>query len=220
MRSGDRPLVASRREAARGSIVLGGGSALIALAVVAFVTVVPADATENTLAGPAQKAAAAKAFQEYFGAAATSMFVQYVACFFGQPGTVSVTGHEGSLTLAWPGLAWPGRWRRHGARSRSKRSRSCRSEVDRAKAKAREAAEGTAGSVAAPDPGTAPATVAGADYVLARWGEGGQHLLGVADALHRRLTGLCGGALDRAAARRGCGWRSADRLSQLACREE
>ncbi|MFB7381404.1 hypothetical protein ACFC6U_12415 [Kitasatospora purpeofusca] len=77
MRSGDRPLVASRREAARGSIVLGGGSALIALAVVAvvaFVTVVPADATENTLAGPAQKAAAAKAFQEYFGAAATSMF--------------------------------------------------------------------------------------------------------------------------------------------------
>ncbi|MFB7382884.1 VanZ family protein [Kitasatospora purpeofusca] len=102
MRNSDRPLLASRREAARGSMVLGGGSALIVLAVVPFVTVVPADATENTLAGPAQKAAAAKAFQEFFGPAATSTSVQYVAGSFGQPGTVSVTGAEGSLTLDWP----------------------------------------------------------------------------------------------------------------------
>ncbi|MFB7668350.1 hypothetical protein ACFC1R_31265 [Kitasatospora sp. NPDC056138] len=94
-------------------------------------------------------------------------------------------------------------------RPRTYCSRSCRSKVDRAKAKAREAAAGTAAPLpapaaapvpaAAPDhaapaapaapPGAAPAAPAAA--VPAgddRWGEDGQHLLGLADALRRKLT--------------------------------
>ncbi|MFF8775261.1 hypothetical protein [Kitasatospora sp. NPDC015120] len=95
-------------------------------------------------------------------------------------------------------------------RPRTYCSRSCRSKVDRAKAKARdEAAQATAGA-AAPDPTAAPtgaaadpaaaspsaapaapaapAAAVGADDVLARWGEDGRHLLGVAEAMRRRLT--------------------------------
>ncbi|MEU4118902.1 hypothetical protein AB0F71_30970 [Kitasatospora sp. NPDC028055] len=89
-------------------------------------------------------------------------------------------------------------------------SRSCRSKVDRAKAKAREAAAGTAAPPAAPGPaaaplhaapaapgpaatpdGAAPAAPAAAvpvDDDLARWGEDGRHLLGLADAMRRKLT--------------------------------
>ncbi|MER7850576.1 hypothetical protein ABTZ03_42355 [Kitasatospora sp. NPDC096077] len=93
-------------------------------------------------------------------------------------------------------------------------SRSCRSKNDRAKAKAREAAAANATPPAAPDaaPGpaaaplhaapaapdqgivpdcaapVAPAAAVPADDVLARWGEDGRNLLGVADALRRRLA--------------------------------
>ncbi|MFG2910872.1 hypothetical protein ACGF13_38230 [Kitasatospora sp. NPDC048286] len=95
-------------------------------------------------------------------------------------------------------------------------SRSCRSKVDRAKAKAREAAAGPATPPAAPDaalgpaaapldaapaaPGpaatpdsaapvapAAPAAAVPADDDLARWGEDGRHLLGLADAMRRKL---------------------------------
>ncbi|MGA5823922.1 hypothetical protein ACPC54_39495 [Kitasatospora sp. NPDC094028] len=88
-------------------------------------------------------------------------------------------------------------------------SRSCRSKNDRAKAKAREAAAEAAAPPAAPDaapgpaavpldaapavpdPGAAPDHAAPAAAVQAgddRWGEDGQHLLGLADALRRKLT--------------------------------
>ncbi|MFD4661653.1 hypothetical protein ACFWP2_39290 [Kitasatospora sp. NPDC058444] len=84
-------------------------------------------------------------------------------------------------------------------RPRTYCSRSCRSKVDRAKAKAREEAAQAAAGAAAPDPSAAPpsaapaapvalAAAAGADDILARWGEDGQHLLGIASAMHRRLT--------------------------------
>ncbi|WP_327073196.1 VanZ family protein [Kitasatospora purpeofusca] len=95
-------LVANRRDLARGSLALGGGIAVIAAATVPFVTVVPADATENTQAGPAQRAAAATAFHAFFGPNAEVTSVQYVRASFEQPGTVNVTGATGSLTLAWP----------------------------------------------------------------------------------------------------------------------
>ncbi|MET8698421.1 VanZ family protein [Kitasatospora sp. NPDC004723] len=95
-RSGMSPVTA-RRDLARGSLALCGGTAVIVAATVPFVTVVPADATENTRAG------AAKAFQDFFGPGAEVTSVQYVRGSFEQPGTVSVTGAAGSLTLAWPG---------------------------------------------------------------------------------------------------------------------
>ncbi|MFJ6141559.1 hypothetical protein [Kitasatospora sp. NPDC092286] len=41
---------------------------------------------------------------------------------------------------------------------------------------------------AAPAAPAAPAAVVGADDVLARWGEDGRHLLGIAEAMRRRLT--------------------------------
>ncbi|MFF7459686.1 hypothetical protein [Kitasatospora sp. NPDC008115] len=88
-------------------------------------------------------------------------------------------------------------------RPRTYCSRSCRSKVDRAKAKARDEAAQAAGA-AAPDPtaaptgaaadpaaappSAAPAAAVGADDVLARWGEDGRHLLGIAEAMRRRLT--------------------------------
>ncbi|MGW3185487.1 hypothetical protein ACWDD9_40075 [Kitasatospora sp. NPDC001119] len=92
-------------------------------------------------------------------------------------------------------------------RPRTYCSRSCRSKVDRAKAKARDEAAQAAAGLAAPAPAAAspgaaadpaaappnaapaaPAAAVGADDVLARWGEDGRHLLGVAEALRRRLT--------------------------------
>ncbi|MBD0672204.1 VanZ family protein [Streptomyces sp. CBMA156] len=102
-RTADKPSAATKREVVRGSIALTGGFAVIAAALLPFVTVVAADATENTQAGPAQRAAAAKAFQDFFGPTAKVTSVQYVAGSSGQPGRVDVTGEPGSLTLAWPG---------------------------------------------------------------------------------------------------------------------
>ncbi|GAA4836275.1 VanZ family protein [Kitasatospora terrestris] len=102
-RVGPRPLVAGRREAVRGALALAGGVGVVATALVPFVTVVPADATENTQAGPAQRAAAAKAYRDFFGPAAETVSVQFVRGFDGLPGTISTTGAQGSLTLAWPG---------------------------------------------------------------------------------------------------------------------
>ncbi|MEV7189716.1 hypothetical protein [Kitasatospora sp. NPDC093102] len=82
-------------------------------------------------------------------------------------------------------------------------SRSCRSKVDRAKAKAREAAAAEAaapavaapaatgpaatvpGPAVAPEPAALSAAPAGDDD---RWGEDGRHLLGLADALRRKLA--------------------------------
>ncbi|WP_043478352.1 hypothetical protein [Kitasatospora sp. MBT66] len=111
-----------------------------------------------------------------------------------QPAT---TGDQPVRRCARPGCAHPVP-ASHTGRPRTYCSRSCRSKVDRAKAKARDAA-GAAGSAAAPnsgaapggaaaDPAAAPAAGAGADDVLARWGQDGRHLLGTAEALHRRLT--------------------------------
>ncbi|MGA5824140.1 hypothetical protein ACPC54_40625 [Kitasatospora sp. NPDC094028] len=73
-------------------------------------------------------------------------------------------------------------------------SRSCRSKMDRAKAKAREAAAAQAAAPAAPlpAPAAAPGPAAAPDHAAPaaavpagddRWGEDGQHLLGLADAL-------------------------------------
>ncbi|MFF2549258.1 hypothetical protein ACFVUY_42790 [Kitasatospora sp. NPDC058063] len=73
-------------------------------------------------------------------------------------------------------------------------SRSCRSKIDRLKAKTRAAAaEDTAPSPTATPHSAAPptpatATEAEADDALAHLGQDGQHLLGIADALRRRLT--------------------------------
>ncbi|MGW2540221.1 VanZ family protein [Kitasatospora sp. NPDC001574] len=103
LRTSDKRLVTSRNEIARGSMVLAGGVAVLAIAVVPFVTVISADVTESTLAGPAQRDAAIKAFQDFFGPEAKTKSIQYVAGTFGQPGTISATGETGSLTLAWPG---------------------------------------------------------------------------------------------------------------------
>ncbi|MFD5463052.1 hypothetical protein ACFWIQ_09530 [Kitasatospora sp. NPDC127059] len=91
-----------------------------------------------------------------------------------------------------------------GGQSRPKQycSRSCRSKVDRVKAKIREAAAARVVAPSAPQPGpdaapgptaapgtpAAPVAAVPVDAVLARWGEDGHHLLGIADALHRRLT--------------------------------
>lgn len=102
-RNGVEPLLTSRNEIARGSMARSGGVAVLAVAVVPFVTVISADVTESTLAGPAQRAAAAKAFGDFFGPAARTKSVQYVAGTFGQPGVINVTGEAGSLTLSWPG---------------------------------------------------------------------------------------------------------------------
>ncbi|MFE3505176.1 VanZ family protein [Kitasatospora sp. NPDC059146] len=102
-RTGDRPLGTTRRELARGAVALVGGAAVIAAVLVPSVTVVAPDPTENTAAGPAQRAAATKAFREFFGSAADIASVQYVEGSSGHPGTVSVTGRQGSLELAWPG---------------------------------------------------------------------------------------------------------------------
>ncbi|MGY0466638.1 hypothetical protein ACW14Y_41235 [Kitasatospora sp. cg17-2] len=98
-----------------------------------------------------------------------------------QPAT---TGKEPAPQCARPGCENPVLKAPTG-RPRTYCSRSCRSKVDRAKAKARQQAVQAAASAAAP---SAPAAAAGADDVSARWGEDGRRLLGVADALHRRLT--------------------------------
>ncbi|WP_327075494.1 hypothetical protein OG196_42955 (plasmid) [Kitasatospora purpeofusca] len=120
----------------------------------------------------------------------------------------TTTGEEQTRHCARPGCSHPVPTP-HTGRPRIYCSRSCRSKVDRAKAKAREAAV-AAGSAAAPDPTAAssgaaadpaavspsavhaapaaPAADVGADDVLGRWGEDGRHLLGTAEALHRRLT--------------------------------
>ncbi|MFC5889721.1 hypothetical protein [Kitasatospora aburaviensis] len=77
-------------------------------------------------------------------------------------------------------------------------SRSCRSKVDRAKAKAREAAAEAAAAEPQPGPAAAPGSAApvpaaapAAAAVPAgddRWDENGRHLLGLADAMRRKLT--------------------------------
>lgn len=92
----------SRRELMLGGITLAAGLALVSAVVASATTVVPADVAESTAAGPDQRAAANRAYGEFFGPSVRATSVQFLGGSHSRPGTVNVTGGAGSLTLSWP----------------------------------------------------------------------------------------------------------------------